>query len=108
MDAETAYEFGLGLVIVLGAFNYLYPGADFFVTMVALVAVFGVILFLKGIAEYLAQDGEVGNVWAGAMFIMVVAMLFGGLPIVIQAFNYVLSFGMSVLDHGVSYLASLA
>jgi len=107
MDDETAYEFGIGIVIIFGIFNYLYSGAQFFLTLISLVAIIGVVLLLKGLAQYLASN-KTENIWAGTIFIMILVMLFGGLGTVLNAFNFVFSMAFSVLSSGLAWLASLA
>lgn len=106
MDDETVYEFAIALVIIFGAFNYLYPGAAFFTTLVTVVALIGVVLFVKGLLQYLAGKNK-ENIWAGAILIMLVVILYGGLPTVINAFKFIAAFVLVFIDHGLTYLASL-
>ena len=106
MDDETIYEFAIALVIIFGAFNYLYPGAAFFATLVTIVALIGVILFVKGLLQYLAGKNK-ENIWAGAILIVFVVILYGGLPTVVNAFKFVLAFVLGFVDNSLTYLASL-
>ena len=106
MDEETIYEFAIALVIIFGAFNYLYPGAAFFTTLVTAVALLGVVLFVKGLLQYLAGNNK-ENIWAGAILIMFVVILYGGLPTVINAFKFIAAFVLVFIDNGLTYLASL-
>jgi len=106
MDEETFVEFGIGMVIIFSIFNYLYPAAHFFLFLITAIAVIGVFLFLKGLLQYVAS-GHKDNIWAGMVFIMIIVILFGGLNIVLDAFRFVLSFALTVVDNGLSYLASL-
>jgi len=106
MDDETIYEFAIALVIIFGAFNYLYPGAAFFATLVTAVALIGVILFVKGLLQYLAGKNK-ENVWAGAILILFVVILYGGLPTVINAFKLIAAFVLVFIDKSLMCLASL-
>jgi len=106
MDDETIYEFAIALVIIFGAFNYLYPGAAFFATLVTAVALIGVVLFLKGLLQYLAGKNK-ENIWAGAILVIFVVILYGGLPTVINAFKFIAAFVLGFIDNGLTYLASI-
>lgn len=106
MDEETIIEFAIALVIIFGAFNYLYPGAAFFTTLVTITALLGVLLFLKGVVQYLIGKNK-ENIWAGAILIMLVVILYGGLQTVINAFGFVAAFVLAFIDKGLAYLASL-
>ncbi len=106
MDEETFVEFGIGIVIIFSIFNYLYPAAHFFLFLMAALALVGVFLFLKGLLQY-AASGHKDNIWAGTVFIIILVLLFGGLATVVDSFRFVLSFALSVIDNGLSYLASL-
>ena len=106
MDEETIYEFAIALVIIFMAFNYLYPGAAFFTTLITAIALLGVVLFIKGLIQYVAGKNK-ENIWAGTILIMLVVILFGGLPTVINAFKFVAAFVLIVIGNGLTYLASL-
>jgi hypothetical protein len=106
MDEETIIEFAIALVIIFGAFNYLYPGAAFFTTLVTITALLGVLLFLKGVVQYLIGKNK-ENIWAGAILIMLVVILYGGLQTSINAFGFVAAFVLAFIDKGLAYLASL-
>lgn len=106
MDEETIIEFAIALVIIFGAFNYLYPGAAFFTTLVTITALLGVLLFLKGVVQYLIGKNK-ENIWAGAILIMLVVILYGGLQTAINAFGFVAAFVLAFIDKGLAYLASL-
>lgn len=106
MDEETIYEFGIAIVIILSIFNFLHPGADFIAIAVIIIALIGVFLFLKGLAQYVIGK-EKENIWAGVILIMIVAVLFGGLSTVLDAFRLVLSVGLTAIDHGLSWMASV-
>ena len=107
MDEETVFEFGIAIVIILGIFNYLYAGSTFFAVLVKLIAVVGVLLLLIGLAQYFV-NGSKDNVWSGTILIMVIVVLFGGLPYVLTALKYVLAIVLAVLENGLDYLASFA
>jgi hypothetical protein len=106
MDEETIYEFAIALVIIFGAFNYLYPGAAFFATLVTAVALLGVVLFVKGLLQYMAGNNK-ENIWAGAILVIFVIILYGGLPTVINAFGFIASFVLGFIDKSLTYLASI-
>jgi len=106
MDEETIFEAAIALVIIFMAFNYLYPGAAFFTTLITITAVVGVLMFLKGVFQYLAYKNK-ENLWAGAILVVMVIILFGGLNTVLDAFKFVAAFVLVAIDKGLTYLASL-
>ena len=106
MDEETAYEFGLGIVIIFAIFNYLYAGATFLATLIAIVAIVGVILLLKGLVQYLVGKNK-ENIWAGTIFIIILVIMFGALPTVLKAFGFILALAVGLVNGGLAYLASL-
>ena len=101
MDEETVFEFGIAIVIILGIFNYLYAGSTFLAVLVKLIAVLGVVLLLFGIAQYFLK-GSKDNVWSGTILIMIIVVLFGGLPYVLTALKYVLAIGLTILENGLT------
>jgi len=106
MDEETAYEFGLAIVIIFAIFNYLYAGATFLATLIAIVAIVAVILLLKGLVQYLVGKNK-ENIWAGTIFIMILVIMFGALPTVLKALGFILALAVGLVKGGLAYLASL-
>ena len=107
MDESTAIEFGLALVMVLAIFNYLYPGAGFLASLTLLIAFAAVVLLVKGMAEYFVI-GKTNNVWAGIIFIMILAVLFNKTAMIIQMLGIVLSLVLGMAGAGLHYIASIA
>ena len=106
MDEDSIYEFAIGIVVVLGIFNYLYPGANFIATFTIIVVLAGILLLIKGLAQY-SVSNEKNNIWAGAAFLMIIAILFGGLNTVLNGMGFALHFGLSALSSGLAWLATI-
>jgi hypothetical protein len=90
MDEGTLAELALGMVMVFGVFMYLYPGTQMMGFLIAAAAFVGVIYFVRGVIEFaLGKPGGIINFWAGVVFIVMVILLYGGMPYVMKMFSYV-------------------
>lgn len=90
MDDAKSYELLIGIFIVFIMFNYLYPGTAFYTMLFGVVALVGVIFFLRGTVAWIFGKGT-GSMWIGAAICFMLIILFNGFNVIISAFNLVLA-----------------